>query len=67
MLARLWKSDVLLDAYTTLSVAPLEVFGVGDRAAEERTRYLMMSALMVAVDAANAKLEPSEAAQPATA
>jgi len=48
-------------------VAPLEVFGVGDRAAEERTRYLMMSALMVAVDAANAKLEPSEAAQPATA
>jgi hypothetical protein len=24
-------SDVLLDAYNTLSVAPLEVFGVGDR------------------------------------
>jgi hypothetical protein len=49
-------SDVLLDAYTTLDCAPLEVFGVGDRAAEERTRYLMMGALMVAVDAAIGKL-----------
>jgi hypothetical protein len=49
-------SDVLLDAYTTLSAAPLEVFGVGDRAAEERTRYLMMGALMVAIDAAIGKL-----------
>jgi hypothetical protein len=49
-------SDVLLDAYTTLDCAPLEVFGVGDRAAEERTRYLMMGALMVAIDAAIGKL-----------
>jgi hypothetical protein len=49
-------SDVLLDAYTTLDCAPLEVFGVGDRAAEERTRYLMMGALMVAIDAAVGKL-----------
>jgi hypothetical protein len=49
-------TDVLLDAYTTLDCAPLEVFGVGDRAAEERTRYLMMGALMVAVDAAIGKL-----------
>jgi hypothetical protein len=49
-------SDVLLDAYTTLSVAPLDVFGVGDRTAEERTRYLMMGALMVAIDAAIGKL-----------
>jgi hypothetical protein len=35
-------SDMLLDAYNTLAVAPLEVFGVGDCVAEERTRYLMM-------------------------
>jgi hypothetical protein len=56
-------SDVLLDAYTTLDVAPLEVFGVGDRAAEERTRYLMMGALMVAIDAAvgGSQQEPGEA------
>jgi hypothetical protein len=53
-------SDVLLDAYTTLDCAPLELFGVGDRAAEERTRYLMMGALMVAIDAASeaGKQEP---------
>jgi hypothetical protein len=51
-------SNVLLDAYLMLSVAPLEVFGVGNRVAEERTRYLMMGALMVAMDAANAKHEP---------
>jgi|SRR5215208_4030804 hypothetical protein len=50
-------SDVLLDTYTTLDVAPLEVFGGGDRVAEERTRYLMMGALMVAVDAAVGKPE----------
>jgi hypothetical protein len=49
-------SDVLLDAYTTLDCAPLEVFGGGDRVAEERTRYLMMGALMVAVDAAVGKV-----------
>jgi hypothetical protein len=49
-------SDVLLDAYTTLSCAPLEVFGVGDRVAEETTRYVMMGALMVAIDAAIGKL-----------
>jgi hypothetical protein len=67
-------SDVLLDAYTTLSVVPLEVFGVGDRgwrpglatgvgdrAAEERTRYVMMGALMVAVDAAVGKQEREKA------
>jgi hypothetical protein len=54
-------SDVLLDAYTTLSAAPLEVFGVGDRVAEERTRYLMMGALMVAMDATIGKQEPGEA------
>jgi hypothetical protein len=50
-------SDVLLDAYTTLDAAPLEVFGVGDRAAEERTRYVMMGALMAAVDATLGKQE----------
>jgi hypothetical protein len=38
----------------------LEVFGVGDRVAEERTRYVMMGALMVAVDAAIDKPEPGE-------
>jgi hypothetical protein len=54
-------SDVLLDAYTTLAVAPLEVFGVGDRVAEERTRYVMMGALMVAVDAAVGKLPETQA------
>jgi hypothetical protein len=51
-------SDVQLDAYTTLSVAPLDVFGVGARVAEERTRYVMVGALMVAVDAAIGKQEP---------
>jgi hypothetical protein len=51
---------VLLDAYNTLSVAPLEVFGVGDRVAEERTRYVMMGALMVAIDAAVGKGEPEK-------
>jgi hypothetical protein len=49
---------VQLDAYTTLSVAPLDVFGVGARVAEERTRYVMVGALMVAVDAAIGKQEP---------
>ena len=53
-------SDMLLDAYNTLAVAPLEVFGVGDCVAEERTRYLMMGALMVAVDTAIGKGEPGE-------
>jgi hypothetical protein len=43
-------SDTLLAAYCTLSVAPLEVFGVGERVAEERTRYEMMGALLAAQD-----------------
>lgn len=50
-------ADELLAAYITLSHAPPEVFAVGDRPAEERTRYAMMGALMVAWDAANAEAE----------
>jgi hypothetical protein len=44
-------SDTLLDAYMTLSYAPLEIFGQGDRVAEERTRYSIMGALLEAMDA----------------
>jgi hypothetical protein len=60
-------ADELLAAYITLSHAPLEVFGVGDRPAEERTRYAMMGALLVAVDAANEAAEPRLEAKPASA
>jgi hypothetical protein len=58
-------SDELLHAYITLSVAPLEVFGVGDRVAEERTRYAMMGALLVAADAASGAAKPE--AKPSSA
>jgi hypothetical protein len=50
-------SDVLLDAYTTIDAAPLEVFGVGDRASSPLPRYVMMGALMAAVDATLGKQE----------
>ena len=43
-------SDALLDAYCTLAAAPLEFFGMGDRVAEERTRYSLMGALLAAMD-----------------
>jgi hypothetical protein len=52
-------ADQLLAAYLTLSHAPLEVFSVGDRPAEERTRYAMMGALLVATDAASEAAEAS--------
>ena len=55
-------SDTLLEAYTVLSSAPEEVFGIGESEASARTRYKLMGALLTTQDAADAEPKRVEAA-----